>query len=326
MVRWGVLGPGAIAGTFAEAMARVDGGEVVAVASRAVDRAVTFGDRFGVGRCYGDYESLAHDPDIDAVYIATPHSRHAADAVLCLEAGKHVLCEKPMALSADEVRRMIEAAERNDRFLMEALWSRFLPAYRRLVELIGAGRIGEPLQVEADFGFRARVDRDSRLFDLARGGGALLDLGIYPLQLCTLVLGPVEHATAEGVIGSTGVDDHVVVLLRHQGGGIAVAKAAIRVPLASTARISGSRGFIELPSSMHAPRSLTVGAVGSDPEVLDCGFEGNGFEFQIEEVHRLLATGATESPTMPLSETLALAVVMDDVRAQIGLRYPGVDD
>ena len=325
MVRWGVVGPGEIASTFAEAMTRVDGGEVVAVASRALDRAEVFADRFGIMKRYGTYEDLAADDDVDAVYIATPQSRHAGDAVLNLEAGKHVLCEKPMALSAGQVQSMVRAARANDRFLMEAMWSRFLPSYRRLVELIDDQRIGEPLQVEADFGFRMRVDPEHRLFDLHRGGGSLLDLGIYPLQLCTLVLGPVVRTSAEATIGSTGVDEQLAALLRHEGGGIGVIKSAIRVPLACAARISGSRGSIDLPALMHCTTSMTVSSFGSEPEVIDCRFHGNGFEFQIDEVHRLLAEGAMESPTMPLSESLALASTMDDIRAQIGLRYPGVD-
>jgi predicted dehydrogenase len=159
MIRWGIAGPGGIAATFAEAMARVDGGEVVAVASRSQERADAFGDRFEIPRRYGDYRAMADDADVDAVYVATIQTRHAADAILYLDAGKHVLCEKPLAINAGEVVAMTDAAERSNRFLMEALWSRFLPSYRRLVELIGEGRIGEPLHVDADFGFRPPIPR-----------------------------------------------------------------------------------------------------------------------------------------------------------------------
>ena len=207
--RWGVVGPGRIAERFANAISTVDDGEIVAVASRSVDRANAYGDRHGVPHRYVGIEDLVADDDVDAVYIATPHSRHEVDTLIALAAGKHVLCEKAFALDATQARRMADAARANRRFLMEAMWSRFLPAYRRLRELLDDGAIGDPLVVEADFGFRMTVDASHRLFDLALGGGALLDLGIYPLQLCAFVLGVPERVTADGVIGATGADEVV---------------------------------------------------------------------------------------------------------------------
>ena len=322
MIRWGIAGPGGIAVTFAEAMARVDGGEVVAVASRSQERAGAFGDRFSIPRRYGDYRALADDPGVDAVYVATIQTRHAADAILYLNAGKHVLCEKPLAINAKEVAEMTAAAQRADLFLMEALWSRFLPAYRRMIELIGEGRIGEPIQVDADFGIPLPFDPAHRLYDLSQGGGALLDLGIYPLQLCTLVLGPVDGVASAGRLGPTEVDIQTSIILQHQRGGIGIAKTALRTLLSNRARISGTEAAIELPPMMHCPQSLRIVGFGTGTEVVDCGFDGNGFEFQIEEVHRQITSGATESPTMPLEESFALASIMDEVRSQIGLRYP----
>ncbi len=322
MIRWGIAGPGDIADRFAQAMSRVDDGQVVAVASRSADRANVFADRYDVTGRYDDYRALADDPTVDAVYVATPHTRHEADTLMYLDAGKHVLCEKPFALNATQARHMVEAAADAGVFLMEAIWSRFLPSYRTLVEVIGVGRIGTPLQVDADFGRRMPVDPTHRMFDLHQGGGALLDLGIYPIQLCTLVLGPIEHVVAAGILGETGVDEQVAAVLRHERGGIGVVKAAIRAPLTCTARINGTDGWIELPAFMHCPVSFSIGAYGADPEVVDCAFEGDGLEFEIAEVHRCLAAGLTESPTMPLAETVALAATMDDIRSQIGLVYP----
>ena len=217
MIRWGVIGPGIIATGFAEAMQWVEGGTITAVASRSAERAEAFGDRFDIPTRYGDYDALAADPDVDVVYVATPHSRHEADTIGLLRAGKHVLCEKPFALNARQAARMAEEARSRGLFLMEAIWSRFLPAYRSLVEVIGEGRIGEPLLVEADFGFRRPVDPAHRHFAPELGGGALLDLGIYPIQLCTLVLGPIERVVADGVVGETGVDEVVTALLHHRG-------------------------------------------------------------------------------------------------------------
>ena len=322
MIRWGVVGPGAIATSFADAMQLTDGGTIVAVASRSAERAAVFGDRYGVPARYGDYESLAADPEVDVVYVATPQSRHEPDTLSLLRAGKHVLCEKPFALNARQAATMIEEARSRGLFLMEAIWSRFLPAYRSLVEVIGEHRIGEPLLVEADFGFRRPHEPEHRLFDLALGGGGLLDLGIYPLQLCSLVLGTPEHVVADGVVGETGVDEVVAAVLRHHGGRLGVVKASIRVGMSCTARISGTDGWIDLPAFMHCPSSLTV-TTSAGPERIDGSYEGNGLQFEIEEVHRCLAEGSMESRVMPLDETRALAGTLDAIRAQVGVVYPG---
>ena len=322
VVRWGVVGPGAIATGFADAMQQTDGGTIVAVASRSTERAAAFGDRFAIPTRYGDYEALAAAPDVDVVYVATPHSRHEPDTLTMLEAGKHVLCEKPFALTARQGVRMVAEARTRGLFLMEAIWSRYLPAYRSLVEVIGEGRIGEPLLVEADFGFRRPPEPAHRLFDLALGGGALLDLGIYPIQLCSLVLGSPEHVVADGVVGVTGVDEVNAAVLRYAGDRLGVIKSAIRVGMSCTARISGTDGWIDLPAFMHCPSSLTVTA-GAGSERIDASYEGNGLRFEIEEVHRCLSGGLTESPIMPLDETLDIATTLDAIRAQLGVVYPG---
>ncbi len=322
MIRWGVVGPGAIATGFADAMQMTEGGTIVAVASRSAERAADFGDRFAIPTRYGDYESLAADPDVDVVYVATPQSRHEPDTLTFLRAGKHVLCEKPFALNARQAARMVEEAAHRGLFLMEAIWSRFLPAYRSLVDVIGDGRIGEPLLVEADFGFRRPMEPEHRLFDLSLGGGALLDLGIYPIQLCSLVLGTAERVVADGVVGETGVDEVVAAVLHHRGGKLGVVKAAIRVGMSCTARVSGTVGWIDLPALMHCPNSLIV-TTSAGVEQIDGSYQGNGLRFEIEEVNRCLSEGLTESPAIGLEETLALATTLDAIRAQLGVVYPG---
>ena len=321
-VRWGIAATGGIARAFAQGLTLVDDAELVAVASRATDRARAFADEVGAPRAHGSYEALAGDLDVDIVYVASPHARHHDDAILFLEAGKHVLCEKPMALSAAQVRAMADAAHRNDRFLMEALWSRFLPAYPVLTRLLDDGAIGRPRLVEADFGFRMPVDPAHRLFDLAQGGGALLDLGIYPLNLAFLVLGhPVEvHAVADP--GVTGADEQTAAVLRHRDGALSVIKAAIRTNLACSARIAGDDGTIDIPAFMHCPQHLVV-TTAAGVERIEAPMEGNGLHHQVHEVHRCLRAGLNESPVMPISESLALASTMDAIREQIGLRYPG---
>jgi predicted dehydrogenase len=205
---------------------------------------------------------------------------------------------------------------------MEAMWTRFLPAYVVLREILGSGRIGDPVVVEADLGFRVPVIPDYRLFDLAQGGGALLDLGVYALQLCSLVLGRPDRVVAEGVIGTTSVDEHVAAVLHHEAATLGVIKASIRAGLACTARITGSKGWIDLPAFMHCPQSLVVG--GRDgTELVDATFDGEGLRFQVEEVHRCLTDGRTESSIMPLEESLEIATTMDAIRAQIGVVYAG---
>jgi predicted dehydrogenase len=205
---------------------------------------------------------------------------------------------------------------------MEAIWSRFLPAYRSLVQLIAEGRIGMPLLVEADFGFRRPVDPDHRHFAPVLGGGALLDLGIYPVQLSALVLGPIERVVADGVVGETGVDEVVTALLHHPGERFGVVKAALRVSLTCTARIAGSDGAIDLPAMMHCPNSLTVTSAAG-VEHIDASYEGNGLRFEIDEVHRCLTEGRTESSVISLHESIALAATLDAIRAELGVVYPG---
>lgn len=321
MVRWGVLGTGEIAGRFAEAMEMVDGGEVVAVASRSMERANAFGDRFGLSTRYAGYADLVSDPSVDVVYVATPQSRHLEDTSLALEAGKHVLCEKPFALNALQAQTMVSLARARGLFLMDAIWSRFLPAYLALVDIVEAGRIGKPLLVEADFGFILPFDPEHRLYRPELGGGGLLDLGIYPLQLCSLILGPALDVAAEGVIGQTRVDEQVAAVLKHEGDALGVIKAGLRTSMSCTARVSGTGGVIEIPAFMHCPDSITVTARGAI-ETIDGSWEGDGMRFEIGEVHRCVAQGLTESPVMTLDETVALMGTLDSIRSQIGLSFP----
>jgi len=320
-IRWGIAATGGIAAGFATDLALVEGAVITAAGSRSQARADAFGDQFDVPHRHATYEALAADPDVDVVYVASPHSRHAADAILFLDAGKHVLCEKPMAMNEREVVAMIDAARRNGRFLMEAILTRFTPAHVEVRRLLADGAIGTPLAVDAEFGFPFPHDPTHRLFDIALGGGALLDLGIYPLQFATMVLGPAAAVAAVGHVGVTNVDEHVAVSIRHEGGGLSVAKAASRVLLGNRARISGTDGAILLPPSFQNPRHLTVVKDGESTR-MDAPYDGIGLRFGAEEVHRCLAAGELESPVLPLAETRQLAAIMDEARRQIGVRYP----
>jgi predicted dehydrogenase len=321
-IRWGIAATGHIAGQFVTGLRQLDDADVVAVGSRSLERADDFADRHDIVNRHGSAEALGADPDVDVVYVASPHSQHEHDTLTYLNAGKAVLCEKPFALNRAQADRMVTAARERGLFLMEAMWARFLPAYATLRDLLADGTVGTPLVVEADFGFRRPFDPAHRLFDPALGGGALLDLGIYALQLASLVLGPPDRVAAQAHLGRTGVDEQVAAVLHHPAGGLAVVKAAVRVGLSCTARVSGSHGWVELPMFMHAPDHLVVGG-SAGTERIDTAWDGEGLRFQAAEVHRCLRTGLTESPIMPLEETLSLAGTLDRVRAEIGLTYPG---
>lgn len=323
MVRWGVIGTGGIAQRFATAVERCPGSEIVALASRSAEAGDAFGDRVGVsasGR-HRSLDGLVADRRVDAVYVATPNHRHHLDTIAALEAGKHVLCEKPFALDHARATSVIDVAARGDRFLMEAIWSRFLPAYQLMIELLEQGALGAIRVVDASFGFAAPMMPGHRLFDRALGGGSLLDVGIYPLQLCSMVLGPPDRIAAVGTVGVTGVDEITAVALHHADGGVGTFRSAITANLSNDAWILGELGTIELPAFMHCPDRVIL-TTGGRSQVIDASFDGDGLRFQIEEVERCLAEGLTESPTMPLSETLSLAATMDEIRRAIGVDYP----
>ena len=321
-IRWGIAATGGIARGFAQGLAETADAHTVAVASRSAERAESFGAEFDIPHRHASYEDLAADDDVDIVYVATPHSRHEDDTMLFLEAGKHVLCEKPFALNERQARRMVGTARERGLFVMEAIWSRFLPAYVILGELLAESAIGEVDSVDADFGLQFPWDPSHRLFDLALGGGALLDLGIYPLQLASLVLGAPAQVHAVGALGSTGADEHVAAVLAHERGALATIRAATRVNLECTARIANSDGVIALPAFMHCPDSLTI-TTPRGAERLDAPIVGQGLRYQVGEVHRCLRSGALESPAIPHAETLSLAATMDRIRAEIGVVYPG---
>lgn len=320
--RWGIAGTGHIADSFTRDLALVRGAEVVAVGSRSPDTAQAFAATHGIARAHGSYDDLAADDEVDVVYVAGPHPTHRDLTLRFLAAGRHVVCEKPLGLSAAEVREMVDAARTADRFLLEALWSRFLPAYAELRTLLARGVIGEPRMVEAEFGFVLPHDPTHRLLDPALGGGATLDLGIYPIQLGHLVFGEPDEVAATGHRGATGVDEHVAAVLRHPGGGITVAKASLTASLRCSATISGTLGTIELPPFMHQPSSLVVRNLDGE-RTIDAPISGIGLHHEAREVQRCLDAGERESPLHPLADSLALAGTLDAVRAALGVRYPG---
>ena len=322
-IRWGILGPGSIAHKFAVGLQATSEGELVAVGSRDQQRADAFADQYGAPNRHASYEALSADPDIDAVYVATPHPFHKDNSILCLEAGKAVLCEKPFTINAAEAEAVVACARANGVFLMEAMWSRYLPIMVQVRQWLDAGAIGEPLMVSADFGFRAGVNPDGRLFNLALGGGALLDIGIYVVSFAAMVLGaqPAQIAAAAH-LGETGVDEQTGIVLRYSGGAIANLSCAIRASTSHEARIVGSEGTIVIDPSWWKGESATLKAWGPCEERIELPLAGNGYNYEAQEVARCLGEGLTESAVMPLDETVALMRILDEIRAQIGLKYP----
>jgi predicted dehydrogenase len=320
--RWGIIGLGSIANSFAKGLQSVPDADLVAVASRTQEKADAFGEKYGAQRRYGSYEALAQDPDIDAVYIATPHSGHEADSILCLSAGKAVLCEKPFCINAAQATRMAEAARKNGVFLMEAMWTRFLPVIAKVRELVREGAIGELRLVEADFGFRAGVNPESRLFNPALGGGGLLDVGVYTISLASMLLGTPTGATGFAKIGETGVDEEAAFVLRYPEGQTAVLSTAIRLNTAHVATLVGTAGRIRIHSPWWKGTTATLQRDGQPDETLDLPYEGNGYNYQAIEVARCVREGLSESPVMPVSETIEIMKTMDALRAQWGIKYP----
>jgi predicted dehydrogenase len=323
IIRWGILAPGRISRVFANALRESAGAELVAVGSRDRGRADAFAAEFGAPTAYGSYEELAADPHVDAIYIGSPHAFHEADAVLCLRHGKHVLCEKALALNAGQVEHMISVAREEDRLLMEAMWTRFLPAMVRVRRLVAEGAIGTPRFLTADFGFKAAFDPHSRLFDPALGGGALLDVGIYPLSLAFMLFGEPTEITGFANLAATGVDQESVVLLRHGQGELAMLASSFTIDTARRALIEGTAGSIRIDDGWWKCKRITVVKNGGEPETLDFPFRGAGYAYEAEEFMDLIRAGKRDSAVMPLAESLAIMRTMDALRARWGFRYPG---
>lgn len=353
-VRWGILGTGAIAQQFARGLQGLPDARLMAVGSRTAESAERFGRTFDIPHRHADYRVLAQDPDVDVIYIGTPHPFHAENTLLCLRAGKAVLCEKPFALNAAEAQMMIAEARARRLFLMEAMWMRYLPAMVQLRRWLAEGVIGDVRMVLADFGFRAPFDPHSRILDPALGGGALLDVGIYPVSLAFMVLGTPQRVTGAAHLGVTGVDEQSAWIFEYPQGQLAVLSAAVQTTTPTEARILGTEGAIHIHAPMYRPERLTLtrkkglaeipsrlpaniksfgralgldrlwrrlrGAGGSDYHF---PLHGNGYNYEADEVARCMREGRLESAIMPLDETLVIMETLDQLRSQWGLVYPG---
>jgi predicted dehydrogenase len=321
-VRWGILGTGKIAREFIAALRRLPDAELSAVGSRSLESAKRFADEFGISHRHGSYAELVNDPEVEVIYVATPHSRHADNTRLALNAGKAVLCEKPFTINAAQAREVIALARQRKLFLMEAMWTRCFPLMKKLRELLSSGATGEVRQLTADFGFRAERQDEPRLFGPEFGGGALLDVGVYPVSLASMMFGTPVKIVSMANLGPTGVDEEAAMILTHRGGELAILHAAIRLETAQEAVLTGTQGRIRIHSPWWRPVAMTLSRDGKSDERFDFPLDGNGYEYEAREVMACLRSGKLESPLLPLDESLSIMETLDALRAQWGLKYP----
>jgi predicted dehydrogenase len=322
-IRWGILGCGRIAAKFADALRQVQNAELVAVGSRSKENADTFGETWQAPRRYGSYEQLANDKDVDVIYVATPHNLHAENSILCLNAGKHVLCEKPLAVNAAQGQAMIRCACANKRFLMEAMWTRFLPLMDKVRQLLAEKAVGDVRMLFADFCFRDD-DRAAhhRLYDLHLAGGALLDVGVYPIALSSMIFGKPSRIHSDAVIEHTGVDVQNAMILKFSMGQMAVLSSGVQAETPQEAAIVGTEGIIRLHHAWWRSNKLTLIRHGKEEQTIEVPSQDNGFVYEIQAVHQDLCDGRLENALMPLDESLSILHTMDTIRGQWGLRYP----
>lgn len=321
-IRWGILGPGGIAGTFARAVLGYTRGQLVAVGSRSGLRAEQFAATYEIPVAHEGYERLVADPQVDAVYVATPHSEHLEHALLAIRAGKHVLVEKAFTRSAAEAQQVVDAAREAGVFVMEAMWTRFLPHVAALRAVIERGEIGEVISLVADHGQWFDVVPEHRILNPHLAGGALLDLGVYPVSFAHDLLGVPSAVHANGVLTDTGVDGQVAISLEYPGRTQALLSTTLWSRTPTTAQISGTDGRIEVAGEFYRPSSIRVVRRDGSEWVFSRPVDG-GFQFQAAEVARRVAEGATESPRMTLDGSVAVMRTLDAIRSQIGVVYPG---
>jgi predicted dehydrogenase len=367
VIRWGILGTGTVAQAFARDLILLPDAVLAGVSSRRPDRARDFADCFGASHAFPTLEQLVRVDEIDVIYIATPHLHHREHAVACLDAGKAVLCEKPLAINAAEASQIVTRAREARRFCMEAMWMRFHPLILKVRSIVQAGEIGAIRMLTADFGYPTPYDSGNRFFDLRSGGGALLDRGVYPISLAYFLLGPPQDVTGRASIGKSGVDEQNTVIITYADGALAVLTASLKSRLRNEAVIIGTRGQIVVHEPFYSPHHVSVrrfeepSGTTSVDHITQYGWKtrvkrhplirraydafgrplfenrrgvsrlvhystGQGYQFEAQEVMRQIRAAETESPLMPLDESLAIIRTTDLLRRSWGLHHPGEAD
>ena len=319
---WGILGTGNIAHKFTEALITLDNARVIAVGSRSIDTARNFAQSFGIPKVYGSYDELAADPEIDIIYIATPHQLHHENMKLCIMNGKAVLCEKPFTVNAKDAKEIQQLALQENVFVMEAFKTKFLPIIKKVKELIDNNEIGEIKMLKADFGFAGGFNENSRLLNPKLAGGSLLDVGIYPITLATMIFGN-NPKTLHSIphIGKTGVDEQAVIIMGFDEGKLAQVSCAVTTDIKNQAHIIGTKGFIRIPD-FSAATVAEVCVNGMTEQYIKLPHSCNGFEYEAIEVMECMSNGKTQSDIIPLSDTIVILEIMDRLRKEWGLKYP----
>ncbi len=322
-IRWGILGTGHIANEFATGLQAIPDAVIQAVGSRTQASADAFADKYTIANRHASYEALAKDPEVDAIYVATPHPMHKDNTILCLRAGKAVLCEKPFTVNVAEAKEVVAVARETGQFCMEAMWTRFLPVYDQVRQWIADDAIGEIRMLQADFGFRADAEEAGRLLDPAMAGGSLLDVGIYPISLASMLFAKQpDKMVSLAHLSDSGVDEQGAYLFQYDGGAMAMLSGAVLTDTPWEATIMGTKGWIRIERPFWNARTATL-QVGEDaPVTVTPDTIENGYNYEAMAVMDCMRKGLTEHPRMPLDESVALMETMDALRAQWGMTYP----
>ncbi len=321
-IKWGIIGTGGISATFAKTLKQMEYTELTAAASRNENKAREFADKFGIKKAYGSYEELVKDPEIDVIYIGTPHTEHRPNAELCIINGKSVLCEKPFTLNSKEAKYLMELAKEHNVFLMEAMWTKFLPVTKKVKEWLAQERIGTVKKLQASFGFTVPYNESNRLYNFDLAGGALLDAGVYPITYVLYLMDklPVQ-VVSTGIFLDNGVDEQNCVLFKFDNHVIATASSAINAQIGQDAVIIGDEGRIVVPSFLMANKAYLYDREGRETEVFEEEARITGYEFEAYEVNDCIRNGKIESSINPLQNTLEVMQVMDGIREEWGLKY-----
>lgn len=324
---WAILGCGKIARKFASDLKHLPNANLYAAASRSLERAVEFATEFGFEKAYGSYDEMVNDPKVDIVYVATPHSHHCEHALLCLHHQKATLVEKAFAINLKEVNLMIEAARKNDTFLMEAFWTRFQPSFLKVMEIIKSGELGMLKMIQSDFSFHADFDADKRLYNIALGGGSLLDIGIYPVFMTLMAFGKPSEIRTLANFSSTGAEESIAMSFKYPGGELASLTSSFAAFSSTQTELHFEKGFVRMNRRFFTPTSLIYWKNGEEIKTID--FEkGSGFGYELEAAHVMdcLDEGKKESDLLPLKFSADLMSILDHVRKDAGIVFPGHDN
>ncbi len=324
-IRWGIIGPGGIAHKFAQGLATIPNANLKAVASRSMDRARKFAEQYNVPYAYEGYEKILGSKEVDIVYIATPHSEHFNNTMMCLEAGMPVLCEKPFTINSKQLTKLVDVARSREVFMMEAIWSLFLPTVQKVIEIRDSGRLGKIKGIIADFCFQLPYDPEHRGYNLELGGGALLDIGIYPVFLTLLLMGKPREIKSMAILSETGADESCSMLFKYENQVIANLKCSFAADGPTEATFLFEQGIVKINSRWFTPSTLTIIEKKKKAKEVTFNYTGNGYHLEAIESMRCLSEGFKESPMLPLSFSLELMGILDEIRRQCGIAYPMYD-